>query len=63
MYFDVFKNPDGASYYFVAKGDNNEPVLTSESYTSKQSALNAVDMFKREASEAKVFDETGESSG
>ena len=61
MYFDVYKDSgDQPSYLFVIKGDNNEAVLSSETYTSKQSALDTIDMIRREAAEARVFDETGE---
>jgi uncharacterized protein YegP (UPF0339 family) len=61
MYFDVFKNPRAQQpYYFEAKGDNNESVFKSDTYASKDSAMNAIDMLKREAADAKVFDETGE---
>lgn len=61
MYFDVLKDASAQpSYYFAVKGDNNETVFRSETYTTKQSALNTIEMIKREAAEAKVFDETGE---
>ena len=64
MYFDIFKDPQAQRpYYFVAKGNNNEPVFTSEMYASKQGALNAIDMVRREAEGAKVFDETEEARG
>ncbi len=64
MYFDIFKSPTARQpYYFVAKGDNNEAVFTSDKYAAKQGAINAIDMIKREAGDAKVFDETGEGSG
>ena len=61
MYFDVFKKPKARQpYYFVAKGGNNEAVFTSDTYAEKKGALNAIDMIKREAAEAMVFDETDE---
>ena len=64
MYFDIYKKPRARQpYYFVAKGDNNEPVFESEMYAAKQSAMNAIDMIRREAVEADVFDETGEGRG
>jgi uncharacterized protein YegP (UPF0339 family) len=61
VYFDVLKDASAKpSYYFAVKGDNNETVFRSETYTTKQSALNAIEMIRREAADAKVFDETGE---
>jgi len=33
----------GQQYRFVLKAGNNEPILTSELYTSKQSALDGID--------------------
>jgi uncharacterized protein YegP (UPF0339 family) len=61
MYFDIYKEQGAQEpYYFVAKGNNNEAVFRSGTYVSKQGAMNAIDMVKREASGADVFDETGE---
>ncbi len=61
MYFDVLKDASAnPSYYFAVRGDNNETVIRSETYTTKQSALNTIEMIRREAADAKVFDETGE---
>jgi uncharacterized protein YegP (UPF0339 family) len=61
MYFDVYKDQDPQpQYFFVAKGNNNEALFTSEKYASKQGAMNAIDVLKREAKDADVFDETGE---
>ena len=61
MYFDVFKDSSASPlYFFEVKGDNNETVFRSDTYTAKQSALDTIEMIKREAADAKVFDETGE---
>jgi len=61
MHFDIHKDQgEQKPYYFVAKGNNNDAVFTSERYATKQGAERAIEMLQREASDADVFDETGE---
>ena len=43
-------------YYFRIVADNHETLCHSETYTSKQSAKNAIDIIKREAATALVID-------
>ena len=65
MYFDIFKNPNarGHKYWWVAKGDNHEPMAASEMLASKQSCLSSIRTIMREAASANIYDETGETRG
>lgn len=62
MYFTIHKATDGSAqpYWWTGYGDNNEPVCHSERLSSKQTALNTINMIKREAASAKVYNDTGE---
>jgi len=40
-YYDLYRSKD-QKYYFNLSGDNNENVLTSETYNLKQSALDGI---------------------
>lgn len=63
MYFDIKKSSKTGEYWFVAKAKNHGTLLTSELYTSKQSAKKAIRVIKDGAASATVYDETGEVSG
>lgn len=57
MTFEIFKGING-QFYFRIKAANGEKVAQSEGYTQKQSALNTVNLIKREAGSAQVIDLT-----
>lgn len=59
-HFEVYK--DNSSYYrWRLKGANSEIVaVSSESYTTKQSAINSADWVKKNAPGATIYDVTGE---
>lgn len=63
VYFEIFKNKNNyvQPYWWVVKSAGNHQTLaTSEMYTSKQNALNAINLVKANASAATVYDSTGE---
>jgi len=62
VYFDIHKNAKG-QYWWVAKGENNETISSSELYTAKASAKHAIRVIKDGAANAGVDDETGEVRG
>lgn len=45
-------------YYFVLKGGNGQVLVTSETYTTKQSALDGINSVKRVVPIARVVDAT-----
>jgi uncharacterized protein YegP (UPF0339 family) len=63
MYFDIHKSTRTGEYWWVAKGENNKTLCSSEQYTTKASAKNAIRVIKDGAKAAAVYDETGEISG
>jgi uncharacterized protein YegP (UPF0339 family) len=63
MYFDIYKSTKNGQYWWVAKGDNNETLCSSELMTTKQSCKSAIRVIKQGAAGANVYDETGEVSG
>jgi uncharacterized protein YegP (UPF0339 family) len=63
MYFDIHKSSRTGEYWWVAKGDNNKTLCSSEQYTSKAAAKNAIRVIKDGAKGGTVYDETGELSG
>lgn len=65
MYFDIYKSGTAYSqkYWWVAKGDNNETLCSSEMLSSKQACIGAIKVLKSGAASANVYDETGERSG
>lgn len=62
MYFDIHKNPQAAGhkYWWVARGNNNETLCTSEMLSSKQACISTIKAMRSEAASANVYDETGE---
>ena len=56
MKFTIEKS--GTQYYVRLKGNNNETMATTERYTAKASAQNAIDVIKREAASATTTDNT-----
>ncbi len=63
MYFDIYKSKRNGQYWWVAKGGNHETLCSSELYTTKAAAKNAIRVVKEGAAGATVYDETGEVSG
>lgn len=56
--FEIRKSANG-QYYWVFQANNNEIVCTSETYYTKTSAQNAIDVVKRLAPPAGVLDKAG----
>jgi uncharacterized protein len=56
--FVISKSKDG-QYYFVLKARNGQILVTSETYTTKQSAENGIRAVRGTATAAKVVDTTG----
>ena len=42
MYFDIYKSSRSGEYWWVAKGANNKTLCSSEQYTTKAAAKNAI---------------------
>lgn len=63
MYFDIYKSQKTGQYWWVAKGENNKTLCSSELYTTKQSAKDTIKVVKQGAASASVYDETGEIKG
>jgi uncharacterized protein YegP (UPF0339 family) len=61
MWFDVRKTRLG-EYWWRAVASNGEPLGHSEMYRRKADCQHAVNILKREAASATVYDETGEHS-
>lgn len=57
MYF-VIEKAKNDQFYFVIKADNHEPLCNSETYTTKQSAKNAISVIQKGAADAKIVDKT-----
>ena len=56
--FELYKDKSG-EFRFRLKAGNGEVIATSsESYTTKASALNGIDSIKRNAGEANIDDQT-----
>jgi uncharacterized protein YegP (UPF0339 family) len=55
--FEINRARDG-QYYFTLIAPNNEIIATSEMYTTKQNCQNGIDSVKRNASTARVDDNT-----
>ena len=55
----VIKKAAG-QYHFVLRAPNGEVIATSELYTTKASAKDAIESVKRNAPDAPTEDETGE---
>ena len=54
----VIKQGSTGKYHFNLVAPNGQVIATSETYESKDGALNGIDSVKRNASGAKVDDET-----
>jgi uncharacterized protein YegP (UPF0339 family) len=63
MYFDIHKSSHNGQYWWVAKGENNKTLCSSELMTTKQACINGISVVKEGAKTANVYDETGERSG
>jgi uncharacterized protein YegP (UPF0339 family) len=63
MYFDIYKSTKNGQYWWVAKGENNKTLCSSELMTTKQACKNGIRVLKDGAAGAFVYDETGEVAG
>lgn len=59
--FQIFKGRDG-QFYWRFKAPNGEIMCSSEGYTTKAGARNAIDSIKRNAPNAAVEDLTAQSA-
>jgi uncharacterized protein YegP (UPF0339 family) len=59
----IFKSSRNGQYWWVAKGENHETLCSSELMATKQSCINGIRVVKDGATNANVYDETGERSG
>lgn len=57
MYFVIRKSKDG-QFYWLLKGENQETVAVSETYTRKRSAEETIEAIKEDAGAALVLDLT-----
>jgi len=56
----VLKKGSSGKYHFNLHAANGQIIATSETYESKQSALNGIESVKKNAADARVDDETGD---
>jgi uncharacterized protein YegP (UPF0339 family) len=65
MYFDIYKSKRATAqpYWWVAKGDNNKTLCSSEMMTTKAACKNGIRAMKDGARGATVYDETGDIVG
>jgi hypothetical protein len=56
-YFELRKSVNG-QYFFRFRGPNHETIVVSETYTTKQNALHAINLLKVHGSTAQVRDNT-----
>lgn len=63
MYFDIYKSSKNGQYWWVAKGENNRTLCSSELMTTKEACKNGIRVVKDGARNAPVYDETGERAG
>jgi uncharacterized protein YegP (UPF0339 family) len=57
--FAVYRSKDG-QFYFLFRAANGQVLVTSETYTTKQSALNGIEALRASISGAGVVDMTDE---
>lgn len=62
MYFVVRKNEQGKYWWRAVSDGNNEILAASEVLSSKQACGDTIDLVKREAATAPVYDKTNETS-
>ncbi len=55
MYFEIKKSQNG-KFFVVLKAANHEPLVNSEMYESKDSAMHLVEIMKKGVAEASVKD-------
>ena len=60
MKFVIKKNESGQFTWRAVSDGNNETLAVSETLNRKQSAMNAIDIIRREAATARIDDQTDE---
>jgi len=55
-YFYLYKSTANSQWYFSIRAANHERIAQSEGYHNKQDALNTINLIRRTASTARVFD-------
>jgi len=54
--FEIFKSNKNDEYYFRLRSENNEIILASEGYKTKQSSQNGIDSVKKNATNENNFE-------
>lgn len=62
MYFVIRKNAAGKYWWRAVADGNNEILAASELLSSKRDCQHAIDIVRREAASAPVYDKTSETS-
>ena len=62
MYFVIRRNAEGKFWWRAVADGNNEILAASELLSSKSDCKHAIDIVKREAASAPVYDKTDETS-
>jgi len=55
----VLKKNAGGQFHFNLQASNGEVIATSETYQSKDAALNGIESVKKNAADASTDDQTG----
>lgn len=60
MYFYLFKSTSNNQWYFNIRAANHERIASSEGYWNKQDAINTINVIRRGAGSARIFDASTE---
>ncbi|EIL87233.1 YegP family protein, partial [Rhodanobacter spathiphylli] len=56
MYFYLFKSTANNQWYFNIRAANHERIASSEGYHNKQDAINTINVIRRGAATAGIYD-------
>jgi len=56
MYFYLFKSNANNQWYFNIRAANHERIASSEGYHNKQDAVNTINVIRRGAATAAIYD-------
>lgn len=56
MYFFLFKSTNNNQWYFNIRAANHERIAASEGYINKQDAVNTINLIRKGAASAGIYD-------
>jgi uncharacterized protein YegP (UPF0339 family) len=63
MFFEIYKSREDDTYWWEAKGEDEQMLCSSEPMASKETCLAATLILKHSAAAANIYDQTGDQSG